>query len=108
LAACGPAWPTIPSTPSSAAALAPVALVVEPDAGPQAVLDLVSSARASLWMEMYLLTDDGAIAALAGRAAAGCDVRVILEPAPTSAGRCHASPIHTPRRSSSIARAWWC
>jgi phosphatidylserine/phosphatidylglycerophosphate/cardiolipin synthase-like enzyme len=82
LAACGPAWPTIPSTPSSAAALAPVALVVEPDAGPQAVLDLVSSARASLWMEMYLLTDDGAIAALAGRAAAGCDVRVILEPAP--------------------------
>ncbi len=31
---------------------------------------------------MYLLTDAGAIAALAERAAAGCDVRVILEPAP--------------------------
>ncbi|HEY5089603.1 MAG TPA: phospholipase D-like domain-containing protein [Polyangia bacterium] len=57
-------------------------LVVEPDAGPQAVLDLITSARASLWMEMYLLTDDRAIAAIAGRAAAGCDVRVILEPAP--------------------------
>lgn len=82
LAACGPAWPTIPSTPSSATAPAPVALVVEPDAGPQAVLDLVTSARASLWMEMYLLTDDRAIAALVGRATAGCDVRVILEPAP--------------------------
>jgi cardiolipin synthase A/B len=57
-------------------------LVVEPDAGPQAVLDLITSARASLWMEMYLLTDDRAIAAIAGRAAASCDVRVLLEPAP--------------------------
>ena len=33
-------------------------------------------------MEMYLLTDAGAIAAVTERAAAGCDVRVILEPAP--------------------------
>jgi phosphatidylserine/phosphatidylglycerophosphate/cardiolipin synthase-like enzyme len=31
---------------------------------------------------MYLLTDDRAITALAERARAGCDVRVILEPAP--------------------------
>jgi len=81
-AACGPAWPSIPSTPSSATAPAPVALLVEPDAGPQAVLDVVASARTSLWMEMYLLTDARAIAAIAERAAAGCDVRVILEPAP--------------------------
>ncbi len=62
--------------------MTPVALVVEPDAGPQAVLDLITSARASLWMEMYLLTDDRAVAAIVGRAAAGCDVRVLLEPAP--------------------------
>ena len=34
---------------------------------------------------MYLLTDAGAIAAIAERAAAGCDVRVILEPAPYQA-----------------------
>ena len=46
------------------------------------MLDLVQAAHASLWMEMYLLTDDGAIAALADRAAAGVDVRVILEPSP--------------------------
>jgi len=59
-----------------------VALFAEPDAGPQAVLDLIASARASLWIEMYLLTDARAIAAIAARAAAGCDVRVILEPAP--------------------------
>ena len=55
---------------------------MEPDAGPQAVLDLIASARSSLWMEMYLLSDTRAIAAIVGRAAAGCDVRVILEPAP--------------------------
>jgi phosphatidylserine/phosphatidylglycerophosphate/cardiolipin synthase-like enzyme len=61
---------------------APASFIVEPEAGRKAVLDLVASARASLWMEMYLLTDAGAIAAIAGRAAAGCDVRVILEPAP--------------------------
>jgi cardiolipin synthase len=57
-------------------------LVVEPDAGPDAILDLIGSARASVWMEMYLLTDTRALAALAARARAGCDVRVILEPAP--------------------------
>ncbi|HEY6475607.1 MAG TPA: phospholipase D-like domain-containing protein [Polyangia bacterium] len=74
---------TLPQTPPSSTDMShPVALVVEPDAGPQAVLDLVSAARTSLWMEMYLLTDARAIAALADRATAGCDVRVILEPAP--------------------------
>ena len=53
----------------------PVALIIEPDAGPDAILDLVASARASVWMEMYLLTDARAIAALAGpraRPAATC------------------------------------
>jgi cardiolipin synthase len=50
-----------------------VTLLVEPSAGP---------ARESLWMEMYLLTDEAALAALADRARAGCDVRVTLEPAP--------------------------
>ena len=85
LVACGPAWPTIPNQPSgptSATVPAPVTLVVEPDTGPQAVLELLSAARESLWMEMYLLTDARAIAALVARAAAGVDVRVILEPAP--------------------------
>jgi phosphatidylserine/phosphatidylglycerophosphate/cardiolipin synthase-like enzyme len=46
------------------------------------VLDLIASARASLWMEMYLLSDARAIDALAARAQAGCDVRVALDPAP--------------------------
>ena len=109
----------------TAGADAPLSLIVEPEAGRKAVLDLVASARVSLWMEMYLLTDAGAIAAIAGRAAAGCDVRVILEPAPyqqdganqpaydqllaagvTSAGHCHASRTPTPRRSPSITAGW--
>jgi phosphatidylserine/phosphatidylglycerophosphate/cardiolipin synthase-like enzyme len=60
----------------------PVALIVEPDAGADAILSLVAAARTSVWMEMYLLTDARAIAALADRARAGCDVRVILEPSP--------------------------
>ncbi len=60
----------------------PVALVVEPDAGPAAIVALIAAARRSVWMEMYLLTDARAVDALADRARAGCDVRVILEPAP--------------------------
>ena len=75
------AFPLAPPAPTHTPG-GSVALFAEPDAGPQAVLDLIASARASVWMEMYLLTDARAISAIAGRAAAGCDVRVILEPAP--------------------------
>lgn len=84
-----------PATPKGATPGAPVTLVVEPEAGPQAVLDLVSSARASLWMEMYLLTDVRAIAAIGARAAAGCDVRVILEPAPYQAAGANQAAFET-------------
>lgn len=62
-----------------------VRLLVEPDAGKAAVLDLVAAARRSVWAELYLLTDVDAIAALVGRARAGADVRVLLEPAPYQA-----------------------
>ena len=77
LPACGLAPPE-----RSTRAHAPVALVIEPDAGPDAIVDLIAGARTSVWTEMYLLTDARAVAALAERARAGCDVRVILEPAP--------------------------
>jgi cardiolipin synthase A/B len=77
LVACGLGPPAIPAPASR-----PVTLVIQPDAGPDAVVDLIASARTSVWMEMYLLTDARAIAALAGRARAGADVRVILESAP--------------------------
>ena len=77
LAACDLGPPAVPE-----GAARPVALLIEPGDGPAAIIDLISSARASVWMEMYLLTDARAIAALADRARDGCDVRVILEPAP--------------------------
>jgi phosphatidylserine/phosphatidylglycerophosphate/cardiolipin synthase-like enzyme len=64
---------------------APVRLLVEPEAGRDAVVSLLASARTSLWMEMYLLTDDGAIEALVERRRAGVDVRVRLEPHPFGA-----------------------
>jgi len=76
-AACEVGPPTVPTH-----AGAPVALLIEPDAGPDAIVDLIAGARASVWMEMYLLTDARAISALADRARAGSDVRVILETAP--------------------------
>ena len=63
----------------------PVELYVEPEAGAAAILDLIGGATRSLWAEMYLLTADAAIDALAARAAAGCDVRILLEPAPYQA-----------------------
>jgi len=75
--ACGLGPPAVPEGVGR-----PVALLIEPDAGPEPIIDLIASARASVWMEMYLLTDGRTIAALADRARAGCDVRVILEPAP--------------------------
>ena len=77
LPACGLGPPAVPVNAGG-----PVALLVEPDAGPAAIVDLIAGARSSVWMEMYLLTDARAVAALADRARAGCDVRVILEPAP--------------------------
>jgi phosphatidylserine/phosphatidylglycerophosphate/cardiolipin synthase-like enzyme len=113
LAGCGLGPPDV----GPARAGRPITLIVEPDAGPAAIVSLVAAARTSVWMEMYLLTDARAIGALADRARAGCDVRVILEPSPYlseganqsafdalaaagagCAGRHRASPTPTRRR----------
>jgi cardiolipin synthase len=77
-----PACDLGPPDPGAARAGRPVALIVEPEAGPDAIVNLVAAARTSVWVEMYLLTDARAIGALSDRARAGCDVRVILEPSP--------------------------
>ena len=83
-AACSVLDPTasLPSNTPDGGVARLIKVSTEPEAGPAAVLDLISAARVSLSMEMYLLTDARAIAALVARAAAGCDVRVILDPAP--------------------------
>jgi cardiolipin synthase A/B len=80
---CGPV--DVRSAPGANTNAAPVRLLVEPDAGPDAVVSLMAGARRSLWMEMYLLTDEGALDALVARRQAGVDVRVVLEPHPFGA-----------------------
>jgi cardiolipin synthase len=83
---CG-AW-DLPAAPAGTPPAEPsgqVRLLVEPEAGGAGVLALIAGARRSVWGELYLLTDAGAIDALAARAAAGCDVRLLLEPAPYQA-----------------------
>ena len=67
------------------ASSSPVQVLVEPDAGPDAVHALLTNARRALWMEMYLLTDAATIQALVARRLAGVDVRVLLEPHPYQA-----------------------
>src|SRR4051794_3811982 len=79
--ACGP----VDVSPGVRTNAPPVQLSVEPEAGADAVVSLLAGARRSLWMEMYLLTDDAAIEALAARRRAGVDVRVVLEAHPFGA-----------------------
>jgi cardiolipin synthase len=83
LAGCGVVSPATPPAPPPL--INSVRLLVEPEAGKAAVLNLIAGARRAVWAELYLLTDGEAIDALAARAAAGCDVRVLLEPAPYQA-----------------------
>src|SRR3954466_7186102 len=60
-------------------------LVLPSTNGQGAVLDLLAAAQRSLWMEMYLLTNDDAIEALVSRQRSGCEARVILESHPYQA-----------------------
>jgi cardiolipin synthase len=57
-------------------------LIVAPDDGTADVLDAIRSARRRVLVEMYMLTAREAVAALLTAHDAGCDVRVLLEPAP--------------------------
>ena len=93
----------LPAVPVTAGA--PVRLLILPEAGSSAVLDLLVGAQASLWMDMYLLTDEDALAALEGRARAGCDVRVTLEPAPYQAEG--ANQVAFDRLAAAGARVRW-
>ncbi|HXI60095.1 MAG TPA: phospholipase D-like domain-containing protein [Polyangia bacterium] len=58
---------------------------VEPDDGPQPIIDLIRGARRSVALEIYLLTDGDVLAALVDARAAGRQVSVILEPHPFGA-----------------------
>jgi cardiolipin synthase len=57
-------------------------LFIEPDNGTKPVIDALNSAKYSICMEMYILTDGEVINALENEAHNGIDVRVMLEPHP--------------------------
>jgi phosphatidylserine/phosphatidylglycerophosphate/cardiolipin synthase-like enzyme len=63
-----------------------VNVFVEPAAGEQVILEAINNAQRSVWLEMYLLTDQNIIKALENAAGRGLDVRVMLEPHPVGGG----------------------
>jgi len=63
-----------------------VKVFVEPDAGDAVIVDAISSAKKSVFLEMYLLTDTKIINALEDAAHRGVTVRVMLETHPYGSG----------------------
>jgi len=63
-----------------------VQVFVEPDAGEHPITGAIASAKKSVWLEIYLLTDRNVIRALEEAANRGVDVRVMLEPHPFGGG----------------------
>ncbi len=74
-----PAPATPPRPPAPSEQNASYTLVVEPDQGLTAIYNLIASAKKSIDMTMYELTDATVIDALAAAAANGLAVRVILD-----------------------------
>lgn len=64
-----------------------VGLFVQPEAGRAPILEEIDAARASITLEIYLLSDEEIIAALERAAARGVRVRVILEEQPFGGAR---------------------
>jgi len=72
--------PPIPKIQSAGpASSASGTLIVEPQAGPAPYLSLVQSARRSVDVNSYLLTDRALVSALVQKARAGVSVRVIVD-----------------------------
>lgn len=73
------------AAPSGAGALG-LSVFIEPGAGEKPVLDAITGAQRSVWVEVYLLTDRNVIYALEDAAHRGIDVRVMLELNPYGSG----------------------
>jgi phosphatidylserine/phosphatidylglycerophosphate/cardiolipin synthase-like enzyme len=63
-----------------------VQLFVEPDDSYHVIVNAISGAQKSVWLEMYLLTERHVISALEETAHRGIDVRVMIEPHPYGSG----------------------
>jgi len=66
---------------------APPGLIVEPDDGPEPVLDFIATARERLLVKQFTFTDDVLIDAVLARRAAGVEVRVMLNAARSGGDR---------------------
>ncbi len=86
-ASCARASPTVSLMPTTAPVVATrlppsLQIFVEPDAGDLPILSAIKSAKKSIWMTMYLLTEHDTMDALKAARARGVDVRVMLEAEP--------------------------
>lgn len=63
-----------------------VRVYVEPDDGEQVITGAINRASKSIWLEIYILSDQNVIRALEEAANRSLDVRVMLEPHPVGGG----------------------
>ncbi len=78
----GTNYPSCVSNCTAGSGVQGVQVFVEPDAGEHPITNAIESARKSVWLEMYILSDRNVIRALEDAANHGVDVRVMLEPHP--------------------------
>jgi cardiolipin synthase len=85
-------------------------LIVEPDMGVQPLLNAIAAAKKSIWIEIYMFTDNGAtaqlVAALSAKAKAGVDVELLIEPKPyipPGPPNCSVTPDPTQVSAAAIA-----
>ena len=85
-----------------------VTIIVEPsgDRG-AALVDAINAAKTSVHMEMYLVTNSSIVSALASRASAGLEVKVILnETFPAGSGDSNASEMTTLMGDKGVDVVW--
>ncbi len=78
--------PTVGTTPTTTPSSQSLQVFVEPDAGETPILNAINNAQKSVWLEMYLMTDQNIVQALENDAKRGLDVRVMLDPHPYGGG----------------------
>ena len=93
------------ATPPHRSPAPKISLFVEPASGAGPVLNLIRSARHSISLEVYLLTDRDVVAALDQARSRGVNVRVLLEEHPYGAGR-YAQLGYDALRSDGINVRW--
>jgi phosphatidylserine/phosphatidylglycerophosphate/cardiolipin synthase-like enzyme len=87
-------------------AAAPVSFFVEPGSGLQPVLQMIRSARHSIRLEIYLLTEHSVINALGAAHSRGVQVRVLLEEHPYGGSPTSARTAYDDLRAAGVSVRW--